>query len=248
MTDEKALATYDEQLAALAAQAAADAKDLGGGRKYISHRGGKLRVGDDVIPGNAIAAAILDAVPEHVYYRGRYDPDNPEDPTCFAVGRLEGLAPHADAAKPQAHACAECKLNRYGSADTGRGKACANKLRIAVVSVGGFDRHGNFEASERPGDEIAYMSIPVTSVALYVKFARSCASAHQRPPLGVVAKIAPVEDPKTQYKVTFEALGLVENEWLPTLLRLREECQEDLYAPYASRSGVGEAEEDDVAF
>lgn len=64
-----------------------------------------------------------------------YNPNVRTNPKCWAFGRDDStLAPSPNSPAIQAPTCADCAQNKYGSAQNGgRGKACANTYRIAVV-------------------------------------------------------------------------------------------------------------------
>ncbi len=85
--------------------------------------------------GSSMDVVVLDTLFESVYFDTPFDPDNQTvDPTCWAIGRVANkLAPPADHARPQSEACATCEWNEYGSASSGRGKACRNYRRVCVV-------------------------------------------------------------------------------------------------------------------
>lgn len=80
-------------------------------------------------------AIILDARNVRTYYKGTYNPNQPEVPLCFAIAKqLEDLKPSLNAKQAMAKSCAECKYDQWGSATNGsKGKACKNAIRLAVV-------------------------------------------------------------------------------------------------------------------
>lgn len=90
---------------------------------------------------------ILDFVWFMVHYPGVYNANNPQQPNCFAVGREnpEGgeLAPHESVPKPLGENCRDCEKNQWGSAPSGKGKACKNQRRLIVVPP-------NFDESTEP--------------------------------------------------------------------------------------------------
>lgn len=81
---------------------------------------------------------ILDFVWFMVHYPGAYNSNNPQQPNCFATGRENpeggGLKPHETVSKPQGENCADCPRNQWGSALTGKGKACKNQRRLIIVT------------------------------------------------------------------------------------------------------------------
>ena len=86
-----------------------------------------------------IPVVILDFIWFMVHYPGVYNASNPQQPDCFAIGRDKPtsglLKPHEDVKKPHGKTCDEgvCPMNEWGSAPSGRGKACKNQRRLLVV-------------------------------------------------------------------------------------------------------------------
>jgi hypothetical protein len=64
----------------------------------------------------------------------------------------------------------------------------------------------------------------------------------KRPPLGVFTKIKVVPDANSQFKVTFEALGLVPNELMKAIMDRKPEAVSTIESPYK----LGELEEKPV--
>jgi hypothetical protein len=231
-----AIANWDEELAKQAEAAAAQEANTGGGQ-FFSLRGGQLKLNDAPLPNNEIAAVIIDSVLENVYYAGDFDPDNPASPSCYAFGRDEdSMEPNEAVEEKQADGCADCPMNQWGSAETGRGKACRNRRRIAVIPAGTIDRNGEFEAYDDPDHfakaQVAYLALPPTSINGYGAWVKQVAGALKRPPHAVFARIAVVPDQKTQLKVTFETLGPVPNELLPAVIKRHDEVAANIEFPY----------------
>lgn len=81
-----------------------------------------------------IQAVILDYRNYNRYYDTPYNSMNPKPPACFAIAKHhEALAPHPGAEKPQAEDCASCPHNQWNSDRNGKGKACTNMVRLAIV-------------------------------------------------------------------------------------------------------------------
>lgn len=82
-------------------------------------------------------AVILDHRNYNRYYVKDYDAKNPVPPDCFAIAKEFGnLSPHNHDAvpDPQADSCAGCPMGEWGSAKVGKGKACRNMVRLAIVA------------------------------------------------------------------------------------------------------------------
>lgn len=80
---------------------------------------------------------VLDFAWFMVHYPGVYNSNNPQQPDCFATGREnpEGgvLKAHESVVKAQGENCKDCLKNQWGSAPTGKGKACKNQRRLIIV-------------------------------------------------------------------------------------------------------------------
>lgn len=225
---------------AYADKAAAEVPATGG--TFLSTKGGILAFGDEVMPGNQVCVIILDALLENTAYAGKYDSENPAPPVCYAFSRLDeqkDMAPHSSMEAhpeyfvPQSDKCATCELNEYGSADTGRGKACQNRARLALLPAGYYMPKGrsktdfDLEVFTDPEHyrtaDIGYMKLPVLSVKNYFKFVNDVAAAHRMPPFGVIARVYLVPDQKAQFKVEFEMLELIPNDLAEIVMARHEE-------------------------
>ena len=233
-----ALANWDEELAKQA-QVAADMEAGTAGGQFFSLRGGQLTFNDAPLPGNQMAVVVLDGVMENVYYEGKFDPDDISGPACYAFGRDEKtMKPHEAVVAKQHETCLGCPQNEWGSADTGRGKACANRRRLALISAGTFNTGtGKFEPTLEPEHyataQIAYLKLPVTSVKGYAAMVKQVAAALKRPPHGVFMKFKVVSDPKSQFRVLVEPIQAVPNELLGVIMQRHEEAKSGIEFPYA---------------
>lgn len=236
----KAIAKWDEELAKYATEAAKVEAAAGGGQLF-SIRGGQLSWQDSHIPNNEMAVIIVDTIFENVLYEGKFDPDTMLAPTCFAFAREEGdLTPHqivvAAGQNQSTDGCKGCEHNEWGSADTGRGKACRNTRRLALLPAGTFNRNGDFELFEEENHyataTVGFLKLPVTSVKGYANMVKQVAGAMRRPPFGVIIRVSVMPDPKTQFKVNFDVLDLVPDYLMGTIMRRREEVMATIDFPY----------------
>ena len=247
-----ALEKYKQKMAAAAEDYASEEKT---GGSFITTRGGILKFGEEELPGNEMLVVVLDAIHENTYYEGKFDPDVMLPPLCFAFGRNEkDIEPHENVLEPeeaeeagsyfelQADLCAECPHSQWGSADTGRGKACSNRRRLAVIPAGRFVPTGKrretemevFEDAEdfRDGD-IAFLKLPVTSTKNWSKYVHSLSKEHQAPPFGAITHIYLESDAKTQFKVHFDLIEIIDDEdILDILFDRNDEAKEVIEQPY----------------
>jgi hypothetical protein len=191
--------------------------------QFLSTKGGVLSFGDDVMPGNQVLVIIVDSINENTLYEGKYNADDSKPPVCYAFGRGvdDEMAPHESMQAdlnyflPQAETCGVCPMNEWGSADTGRGKACQNRRRLVLLPAGFytpkrgsrdfdleiFDEEDHFRTAD-----LASIKLPVTSVKEWAKYVHDVATNFRRPPHGVITRVYLENDSANQYKVKFEVV------------------------------------------
>lgn len=143
------------------------------------------------IPEDTLRAVIIDAIPVNENYTKDFDPDGFSAPDCYAFGRAFGtgelikprdMAPNPeDVAKPFNPTCDGCPAHEWGSADKGRGKACKETQRLAVLAESDLE---NIEDGE-----IAYIKLPVTSIKNFAGFSRQLNDVYHRPPMAFLTEI-----------------------------------------------------------
>lgn len=210
-----ALVNWDEELARQATEVANMEASTGGGN-FFSLQGGILSFNGTPLENNQMAVVIADYVMENVFYEGRYDPNTPSPPMCYAFGRDEkSMEPHrivVEASNHQHDTCAGCPNNEWGSADEGRGKACRNIRRLALVPAGALDKDGRFtmaDAEYLQSATFGFLKLPVTSVKGFAAFVKTVSGALKRPPHGIFTRVRIVPDASNQFKVVFEPLSPV---------------------------------------
>lgn len=199
-----AIVRWDEKLAEKAKAAKKVAAQVGGGGDFLSFKGGKLSFQGNPVPGNALDVVVLSAVAENNYYEGRYDPNNPASPTCYAFGSPDGedeeMGPHEAVVKAggaQSKTCAECEYNKWGSADKGRGKACKNVMKLAMILADEIEKGADAVKKAKP----FYCKTPVTSGRNWAGYVNSLGDKHF---LGFVTTVEVM--PKGEaYEVVFSA-------------------------------------------
>ena len=165
---------------------------------------------------------ILDFANENNYYDGPYDPDEPSSPACWSVmkSKPNDMEPSEESPKPQCDDCVSCWANEYGSASTGRGKACKNSRRLAIVAVDDLEDVKNAE--------VAFLRVPPTSNKSFDKMAGGVRKVFKRPMYGVVVDISFDEDSEYE-KLLFKAVKPIEDTSILMALReLRESIEEDI--------------------
>ena len=221
------------------AQIAAKQEESTSTGNFFGTKAGQLTWQGEPVKGNEMVCIILDSVLENVYYQGEYDPSVPQSPTCYAFGRDENLSPHpkvVEAGDAQHEQCKGCQWNEFGTAEKGKGKACRNTRRLAIIVAGTpikgdyqlFDEVDHFETTQ-----IGFMKLPVTSVKAYAAYVKQLSGALKRPPHGVITRISLTPDAKNQFKVEFEAYSNIPNELMAAVMARRQEATAAIEFPYS---------------
>lgn len=251
MSTKKDVVSLQERYAEYAEEYAGE--EAAGG-SFLTTSGGIMQFGDEEMPGNQVAVIIVDSIRENTYYSEEYDPDNFSPPKCFAFGRRDAdMAPHDDVFasseqggffEPQNEQCKGCPMNEWGSADKGRGKACANRRRLALIPVGMYVKKGrDYELELFEDDkplreaEIAFLKLPVTSVKAWSNYVRQVSAQCSKPPFAVATRIYIEQDRKTQFKIKFEMIDELPDEWAETVIARHEEAREIIASPYLEPAG-----------
>jgi hypothetical protein len=221
-----ALVKWDEEFAKAAEQAVEAEKSVGAGGNMIKLSGGAMSYQGGALPGNKISAVVLDSILHNAWYPEAYDPDNPKSPDCYAFGRDEKtMAPHPDSVDKQSDTCAACPKNQFGTADKGRGKACKNQRRLALMTENDLENI--------PGAEIAHLHVPPTSIRAWAGYVRQVGEIYHRPPFGLVTEIERVPDQKDQFHVTFTAMSVIDDgEACGQLFEKHTVAEEGIEFPY----------------
>lgn len=223
------LVKWDEALAARA-QIAKKAEESVATGSFISLKSGIMTYNGNPVTGNKLDVVVIDSIMENKHYSSKYDANNPGSPTCYAFGRTEDtMAPHEQAELPVSEACAGCPNNEWGSGDEGRGKACKNVRRLAVISADALDdgADGVDEAT------VAYIELPVTSVKAWAGYVNQLVATANKPPLAFVTEVSLSPDTKTQFKVSFKAKEAIEDgELIGALLAKADVVEQSIAFPY----------------
>jgi hypothetical protein len=177
--------------------------------------------------GDKVKMIAINSVFENQWYKEKYNPDNPASPSCYAIAELDDdLKPHPDAEAPQAATCAECPKNAWGSdPGGGRGKACKNVRRIAMIAASDLEHVAKAE--------VAVAKLPVTSVGNWSTYANQIASVLKLPPLAVITEMSVVPNNKTIFQVEFSLVDkITDGPIIQALLAKRKDTMSMMYAGY----------------
>lgn len=130
-TPGQSLINYDEEFAKIAAETRDALTQVKG--SYISTKG-KLFTFPDGQTDSDFNCIVIDYIRCNTLLPP-YNPNIRPNPKCWALGRSDHLlVPSERSPQRQAESCTACALNKFGSATNGgKGKACANTYRLAIV-------------------------------------------------------------------------------------------------------------------
>lgn len=232
----KAMVSWSEELARRAQMAASIEENVGSGGAFISLRGGRLQYNGAEVPGNKMNVVVLDHILEYTFYLNGFDPDNPQPPDAYALGRDENTLrwhensiAELDGEPIAGELCKNSSINQWGSAEKGKGKACKNQRRLALITE---DEAADVESIKEATP--VFLRVPVTSVKAWAGYVRQLEKTLQRPPLGVVTEISVVPDPKTQFKLQFKLVESIEDGDIIEALIAKADATE-IDFPYAPR-------------
>lgn len=243
-SSSRELADWDEQMKADARLASKMEENTATGQ-FFSLKAGVLSWNDSPLVNNEMACVVVDSILENVTYDEGYDEDQRSPPVCFAFGRAKGdeekviMMPHADVvARGQQinDTCDGCERNKFGTAEKGRGKACSNRRRLALIPIGKLDNNGRFTPEKHAKNveeaSMGFLKLPVMSVKNWSAYVKQLSGATGRPPYGVVTKVKVIPDSKSQFRVTFEALQEIPRDLGPAVLKRVKEAQAAIMQPY----------------
>jgi len=165
--------------------------------KFISFKGGQISIDNKIIPGAKTDVILLAFMGERTYFPDGYDPDVRQSPVCYSYYNVEdddeGAKPHPKAKEGQAKSCADCPHNEWGSANVGRGKACRESVRLALIPA----------VQDMSKAQIWHARVPITSVGAFKSHVSDLLSA-EKPMWAVVSKLIVTPDAKTFFKISWE--------------------------------------------
>lgn len=251
------------------ARAVASARELnedltagaGGAMAIMSIRGSKFRIstseGQEVItdadgdPVSSLKVVLVKANKNlsKTFYRENYTEGDDQQPDCRSAN---GETPDADIQDPVHSNCAACPNNVFGSRmteDGGKGKACQDSRRMAIVAYPDI-------LSEQYGGTVL-LRVPPASLRPLGEYARLL-SDHGAVYSAVVTKLS--FDPETSYpKLRFQAVKPLSEEEYEIIEQHMSSSQTDLVlqadkaaapaqeaAPKAESIFIGDDDEDEA--
>ena len=186
--------------------------------------GNKIKVGKkgfelpDGNTRNEIEVVIVDFVSVNSYFDRPYDPDTPAPPACFSISIVpKGMLPSENSPATQCDNCDQCPQNQFGSALVGKGKACKNNRRLAVMPENADDK-----------TEPWLLDVAPTSIKSFDSLIRTLTNGGMMP-FQIVAKVS-LDDSVDYPKLEFEALDALELERQAFFMDARDKAAELLMA------------------
>lgn len=222
---------WEKQMAAAAERSKAAVASVGGAQ-FISIRAGVMSFDGATIKDNSIESVPLDFIRENAFYTDDFDPDNPHPPVCFAFSQSMGegeaeMAPHPDSPEPQNKTCKGCPRNDFGTADKGRGKACKNLFKLALL-------HKDYlkKPEAIANAPLAFLKVPPTSLGAWAGYVKKVSNVLEKAFFATVAKISARPHPKKQVEVSFEVAGEIPKPILGPVFARHKESYALLAVPY----------------
>jgi hypothetical protein len=222
-----ALVKWDEKLAALAAAATKTVASVGGGGNFLSLKSGILSYQKAPIPDNKMACIILAQTLENQFYADDFVEGQPASPACYAFGDdRKTMVPHEQVENPVNPTCAGCPNKEWGTASRGKGKACNDVIRLALVTQGDLE--------DLAAAELAYLKLPYFSTLDWAGYVRQLDEAHHKPPMAFVTELSVVPDAKSQFRVRFRMVEPIEtdNAGMEALFAQQAAAAREIAFPY----------------
>lgn len=213
---------------------------IGGGFPFLSIKGksfavvrdGKrtivTRPDDPEAPANYVDAVFVKSNPAltKVFYLKGYEEGSAAKPDCFSN---DGVRPDPGAPAPQAKSCATCPHNAFGSGQNGKGKACSDTRRVAVVALSSLD-------------DPMLLRIPAGSFKNLAKYASYLSARNIKSVAAVLTRIKFDADEATP-KLVFSPRALLGPDVIAEVKRL---AATDLVAQIVGLAPMPHDEDDDI--
>lgn len=224
-----AIVNWNDAVKAAAAKQVKAAAVLGANSAMISFRAATLSIGGVQQRNNVADMIILATMNERAFYAGKFDPDNPRTPVCYAYGDIdEGLpvAPRPESLDKQHATCKGCPNAEWASADVGRGQACRQHFKFVGIQV----------SKASTADEIAQATIytgriPPTSLKaakVYLDFL----GVKDVSTFAITTQLEVRASSKSIFTVHLEPGADIPRPWQSAVLSRLEEARKMIDAPY----------------
>lgn len=226
-------ANWEEQMAADTKADAAAVAGIGGGA-WLSIRNGVLKFQGTPLADSQLDCVVLASIFDKAYYGGvPFDADAPAAPVCWALGQdvpgqdIKKLVPSDDSHERQHDTCEGCPMNEFGSSDRGKGKACKDQVRLALL-------HSDYLKADLIADApVVFLRVPPTSIAAWGTHVKKITSVLEKPKYAVITRLSVAPDDKVQVRVSFDVQDDIRDKKLLGALYLkRQAALKDIGLPY----------------
>jgi hypothetical protein len=228
-----AIVKWEERFAGYAKKATDQVKGIGGSGTSVRFGRNAISIAGAPVKGGKLECVVVGNCAFNAWYEDDYDPNEITPPDCYAFAVLaddEDMAPHKDAVNKQHTTCHGCKQNEFGTAKRGKGKACGNKTKLALLVASDVDTAASVSTSE-----LANAFVSPTNNKYWAAYVRELADEHGRPPWSVITEITSLDDEKNQIRLEFRMVDKIDNDEILTALEKRaEKVQDFLQVPYAA--------------
>lgn len=228
---------WDEKLAKYAQGEASKLKNVVASGKNIRFGRGEIYANDTQYR-DGLEVVIVGFVAHNRFYGDQpYDSDAKAPPICYSFNETYGasdMTPHEAVldANRQHEGCAGCPKNVFGSARTGKGKACQNTLRVGMFLSDELTTADDITASP-----LYTASISATNVKIFQSFVNHITATRNRPAWSVVSQVFAHNDPKVQIRLEFKHVADIDDGDLIEALESRYlSASEALITPYQAPS------------
>ena len=215
------LNSYSEKLAKFAKRGTATIEQQLGG-KNISTAGHVFTL--DGQKTTEFEGVIVDFCNLKTLYTKQWTKDSIEAPDCYAVGYdASDMRPHEKVKNPVCTLCAECRWNKFGTNQLGKGKKCGDRIRIAIIKPTDIGKKTV---------EPYILSVPPTSLKSFAGYAKSLDD------LGLAAQVVKTTfhiegDDTNQFNLSFEMEEELGSDEAGAMLDLAERTEGDILFAYA---------------
>jgi len=222
----------------LMAEMAKDATDASanarvfGESNFISIKGGVFTYKNQNL-GKEIDTVILASANLNEYYAKAYDgASKGQTPSCYALS-VDGLhmAPHSASPKKEGTTCDECWASKFGTAAVGKGRACKQKVRIAIFHADDIQ-----DAETAQSALICTIGVPAMSVSNFGSYVKVLAGEHKIPTYAGITRIVLESHPQWQTEMKFIPISsLTDPDVIKVVMgRVRTQARDLVLAPFPS--------------
>jgi hypothetical protein len=228
-----AIVRWDEKFAQYAKEGKEQLASIGEGGISVKFGHGTIEVDGKTVPGGKLNCVIVGYCAMNAWFKTKFNAKETTAPDCYAFAIKTDdpeMTPHAQAPSKQAEKCADCEKNQFGTADTGRGKACGNNVRLGIITATDIDNADDVKAAE-----LATGKVSPTNLKRWKQYAEALEEEHGRPTWAVVTEITTHDDSDTQIRVEFRMVELInDDDVLDALEKRYLRVQEALQVPYSA--------------